>query len=90
MLLVDLGLPDRDGRDVIRDSWVAHSLSRIWAQGWTQLNTEANATDINRNMGGEQLLAAPPEYTHLVMLDADHRHPPAGLALGLGKAQPGP
>ncbi len=64
------------GRDVIRDSWVFNSLADIIGQGWPRIKTEANATDIQRNNGAEALLAAPPEFNALVMLDADHRHPP--------------
>lgn len=64
------------GRDVVRDSWVLNGLMDIWGQGWAHIKTEANATDIQRNQAAEVLLKAPPEFTHLVMLDADHRHPP--------------
>ena len=64
------------GRDVIRDSWVFNSLADIIGQGWPRIKTEANATDIQRDNGAEALLAAPPEFNALVMLDADHRHPP--------------
>ncbi len=64
------------GRDVVRDSWVFNALGDIIGQGWPRIKTEANATDIQRNNGAEALLAAPPEYNAIVMLDADHRHPP--------------
>jgi len=63
------------GRDVVRDSWVFNNLMDIAGQGWPRIKTEANATDIQRNNGAEALLAAPPEYNAIVMLDADHRHP---------------
>jgi hypothetical protein len=64
------------GRDVIRDSWVFNCLADIIGQGWPRIKTEANATDIQRNQMAEALLNAPSEYTHVVTLDADHRHTP--------------
>jgi hypothetical protein len=73
------------GRDVYLDSWVANCMNDIIGQGWPRIKTEANATDIQRNQGAQALLDAPAEYNALVMLDADHRHPP-GTVHALVKA----
>jgi hypothetical protein len=47
---------------------------RIARQGWDLVSTDYGRTDVTRNRLAQALLKT--DHTHLVMLDADHVHPP--------------
>jgi hypothetical protein len=50
------------------------AMARIWAQGWPQVWTDYGRIDLTRCRMAQELLKS--TCTHLIMLDADHIHPP--------------
>lgn len=68
-----LGIPvERNGVPNDDCFW---SFMSIAQQGWAMIHTEYGATDVVRNMICQFLLDHA-EFSHVVMLDADHTHPP--------------
>jgi hypothetical protein len=55
-------------------SLVFHSFWAIARRGWPLLEGGYGRIDVNRNRFARQLLNS--DYTHLLMLDLDHLHPP--------------
>jgi hypothetical protein len=54
-----------------------HAFNAFWEiarKGWPAFHRPYGRTDIHRNVFAQMLLNS--EFTHLVMLDADHIHPP--------------
>ena len=52
---------------------VLDPLALIWSMGPAQLNINYTRTDLARNTAAMKLLGS--DFTHLVMLDIDHKHP---------------
>jgi hypothetical protein len=59
------------GRNVSASAFL--NFWEIARRGWPLIHRPYSRTDVNRNEFGRALLAS--DYTHLVMLDLDHRHP---------------
>lgn len=64
-------LPERNG---VPSAAIFFDMIAIAQRGWPFIRTDYGDTIVQRNKFAEHLMAS--DFTHLLMLDADHRHPP--------------